>query len=109
MTLRETVLPPNAFNCLPAPFGAYKFPEATSLSTCFSSDRSATRRFRRTFLLVAPQLIGRIEFMVDIDDTLMQRLHLYRHRKPLMTVQPQPDKPKSGRERDLSKVLIPLE
>jgi hypothetical protein len=26
----------------PAPCGAYKFPEATSLSTCFSSDRSAT-------------------------------------------------------------------
>ena len=49
MTLRETVLPPNALNRLPAPFGAYKFPEATSLSTCFSSDRSATRRFRRTF------------------------------------------------------------
>ena len=49
MTLRETVLPPNALNGLPAPFGAYKFPEATSLSTCFSSDRSATRRLRRTF------------------------------------------------------------
>ena len=45
MTLRETKLPPNAFNGLPAPFGAYKFPEAISLSTCFSSDRSATRRF----------------------------------------------------------------
>ena len=49
MTLRETILPPNAINGLPAPFGAYKFPEATSLRTCFSSDRSATRRFRRTF------------------------------------------------------------
>jgi tRNA threonylcarbamoyl adenosine modification protein YeaZ len=47
--LRETILPPNAFNCLSAPFGAYKFPEATSLRTCFLSDRSATRRFRRTF------------------------------------------------------------
>ena len=49
MTLRKTVLSPNALNSLPAPFGAYKFPEATSLSTCFSSNRSATRRFRRTF------------------------------------------------------------
>ena len=49
VTLRETVLFPNALNRLPAPFGAYNFPEATSLSTCFSSDRSATRRFRRTF------------------------------------------------------------
>ena len=45
----ETVLPSNALDRLPAPFGAYKFPEATSLSTCFSSDRSATRRLRRTF------------------------------------------------------------
>jgi len=49
MALRETVLLPDGFYRLPAPFGAYKFPEATSLSTCFSSDRSATRRFRRTF------------------------------------------------------------
>jgi hypothetical protein len=49
MALRETVLPSNAFDRLPAPLGAYKFPAATSLSTCFSSDRSATRRLRRTF------------------------------------------------------------
>ncbi len=49
MALREIVLLPNAFNRLPAPLGAYKFPDATSLSTCFSSERSATRRFRRTF------------------------------------------------------------
>lgn len=49
LALRETILPSNALYCLPAPFGAYKFPEATSLSTCFSSDRSATRRLRRTF------------------------------------------------------------
>jgi hypothetical protein len=49
MTLREPILPPNALNGLPAPFWAYKFPKAISLSTCFSSDRSATRRFRRTF------------------------------------------------------------
>ncbi|MDX6459416.1 MAG: hypothetical protein QOE55_3113 [Acidobacteriaceae bacterium] len=49
MTFRETVLLPDAPDCLAAPLGAYKFPEATSLSTCFSSARSATRRFRRTF------------------------------------------------------------
>jgi hypothetical protein len=49
MTFRETVLLPNTLDCLAAPLGAYKFPEATSLSTCFSSARSATRRFRRTF------------------------------------------------------------
>ena len=49
MTFRQTVPSPNPPDCLPAPFGAYKFPEATSLSICFSSDRSATRRFRRTF------------------------------------------------------------
>ena len=48
MTFRETVLLPNALlDCLAAPLGAYKFPKATSLSTCFSSERSATRRFRR--------------------------------------------------------------
>jgi hypothetical protein len=49
LALRETVFPSNAFDRLPAPLGAYKFPEATSLSTCFSSDRSATRRLSRTF------------------------------------------------------------
>lgn len=49
MTFGKTILRPNAFNSLPASLGAYKFPEATSLRTCFSSDRSATRRFRRTF------------------------------------------------------------
>ena len=49
MTFRETVFLPNALDCLAAPLGAYKFPKATSLSTCFSSERSATRRFRRTF------------------------------------------------------------
>jgi hypothetical protein len=32
MAFRETVLPPNAFNCLPAPFGAYKFSVTTSLA-----------------------------------------------------------------------------
>ena len=47
LALRETILPSNAFDSPPAPLGAYKFPEATSLSTCFS--RSATRRLRRTF------------------------------------------------------------
>ena len=49
VTLRETVLLADPVDCPPPPLGAYKFPEATSLSTCFSSDRSATRRFRRTF------------------------------------------------------------
>ena len=49
VAFREAILLPNAFNRLPAPLGAYKFPDATSLSTCFSSDRSATRRLRRTF------------------------------------------------------------
>ena len=29
--------------------GAYKFPEEMSFKTCFSSDRSATSRFRRAF------------------------------------------------------------
>ena len=45
--LGETVLLPDGFYCLSAPFGAYKFSEAPSLSTCFSSDRSATSRLRR--------------------------------------------------------------
>jgi hypothetical protein len=49
LAFREAILPSDAFNRLPAPLGAYKFPEATSLSTCFSSDKSATRRLRRTF------------------------------------------------------------
>ena len=41
LALRETILPSNALYCLPSPFGSYKFPEATSFITCFSSDRSA--------------------------------------------------------------------
>ena len=45
----EPVLLPDSLDRLPAPFGAYKFPAATSFRICFSSDRSATRRFRRTF------------------------------------------------------------
>ena len=49
MSFRQAILLPDALYSLPAPFGAYKFPEATSLSTCFSSDRSATKRLRRTF------------------------------------------------------------
>ena len=32
-----------------SPFGAQKFPEATSFSTCFSSDNSVTRCRRRPF------------------------------------------------------------
>ena len=49
VAFRETILLSNALDRPPAPLGAYKFPEATSFSTCFSSDRSATRRLRRTF------------------------------------------------------------
>ena len=41
LTLRETVLLSNPINRLPAQVGAYKFPEAMSFNTCFSSDRSA--------------------------------------------------------------------
>ena len=45
----EPILLLDALNRPPAPFGAYKFPDATSFRICFSSDRSATSRFRRTF------------------------------------------------------------
>jgi hypothetical protein len=38
MAFGEAILLRDAFNRLTAPFGAYKFPEATSFSTCFSSD-----------------------------------------------------------------------
>ena len=50
VTFREAVLLPDAIDRLPAPLGGYKFPEATSASTCFSKDRSATRRRNRAFL-----------------------------------------------------------
>jgi hypothetical protein len=49
LALRELVLLTSPRNRLPAPFGAYKFPEEISLSTCFSRDRSATSRFSRAF------------------------------------------------------------
>jgi hypothetical protein len=49
LALRETILLPNPLDRLPAPFGAYKFPEAISFSTCFSRERSATSRFSRAF------------------------------------------------------------
>ena len=49
VTFREAVLLPDASNRLPASLGGYKFPEATSASTCFSSDRSATSRRSRAF------------------------------------------------------------
>ncbi len=49
VTFRETVLVPNAVDRLPASLGGYKFPEATSASTCFSRDRSATSRRSRAF------------------------------------------------------------
>jgi hypothetical protein len=45
----EPIILPDPLDCLSAPFGAYKFPDATSFRICFSSDRSATSRFRRTF------------------------------------------------------------
>ena len=49
VTFRESVLLPNPFDCLPAPFGAYKFPEAISFKTCFSRERSETKRLSRVF------------------------------------------------------------
>jgi hypothetical protein len=49
MTFREAILLPDAPYRLPASVGRYKFPEAISLRTCFSSDRSATNRFSRAF------------------------------------------------------------
>jgi len=49
VTFREPILLPNPLDRLPTPFGAYKFPEAISFRTCFSSDRSATRRLSRVF------------------------------------------------------------
>src|SRR5665213_3526565 len=49
LAFRQIVFAPNALNSLPAPFGAYKFPEAISFRICFSSDRSATSRFSRAF------------------------------------------------------------
>jgi hypothetical protein len=49
VTFRELILVPNPFDCLPAPFGAYKFPEAISFNTCFSRERSETNRLRRVF------------------------------------------------------------
>ena len=49
VTFRETVLLPDPVHRLPATLGGYKFPEATSASTCFSKDRSATRRRNRAF------------------------------------------------------------
>ena len=49
LAFREPVLLTSPRNRLPAPFEAYKFPEAISLRTCFSSDRSATSLFSRPF------------------------------------------------------------
>lgn len=49
MTFRETILFSDAVDRLPASLGGYKFPEATSASTCFSKDRSATSRRNRAF------------------------------------------------------------
>ena len=49
LAFRELILLPDPLDSLPAPFGAYKFPEEISFKTCFSSDRSATSRFSRVF------------------------------------------------------------
>ena len=49
VTFREAIFLPDAPYRLPASVGRYKFPEAISLRTCFSSDRSATSRFNRAF------------------------------------------------------------
>ena len=49
LALREMVIVSKKIDRLQAKFGAYKFPEEISFSTCFSSDRSATSRFSRTF------------------------------------------------------------
>ena len=49
VTFREAVLLPDRVHRLPASLGGYKFPEATSASTCFSKDRSATSRRNRAF------------------------------------------------------------
>jgi len=49
VALRELVLLSSPDNRLPTPFGAYKFPDAISFRTCFSSERSATKRFRWAF------------------------------------------------------------
>ena len=49
VTFREAVLLSDPFNRLPASLRGYKFPEATSASTCFSRDRSATSRRNRAF------------------------------------------------------------
>ena len=48
-TFREFVGPSDLGYRLPAPVRAYKFPAATSLRICFSSDKSATSRFKRLF------------------------------------------------------------
>jgi hypothetical protein len=49
VTLGELVLLSSPDNRQPTPFGAYKFPDAMSFRTCFSRERSATKRFRWAF------------------------------------------------------------
>ena len=49
VALREAVLLLDRVDCLPASLRGYKFPEATSASTCFSRDKSATSRRNRAF------------------------------------------------------------
>jgi len=47
----QPVLLPSLLDRLPAPYGAYTFPDAISLSTCSSSDRSAISFFSCLFSL----------------------------------------------------------
>ena len=46
---RQAILPPRTLHRATSPLRAQKFPWATSRSTCFSSDNSATSRFNRVF------------------------------------------------------------
>ena len=46
---RQAILPPCPLHRTTSPLRAQKFPGATSCKTCFSSDNSATSRFRRVF------------------------------------------------------------
>ncbi len=68
---------------LPAPFAAYRFPEATPLRTRFSSDRSATRRFGRApmrrFVIHADRRLQRPESI----DALKGAFGLAGHEVPI--------------------------
>lgn len=49
LSLAQPILLSGRLGRLPAPLGAYNFPCAISLSTCFSRDKSATSFFSRPF------------------------------------------------------------